>query len=106
MRSLIVYDSFFGNTERIAHALGLALGSETVKVQNLLPDQLVGVELLILGSPTRAFSPSPDITKFLKSQPNQGFTGMKVTTFDTRIAVNEINSKFSDLYGEDLWLCR
>ena len=94
MRSLIIYDSFFGNTEKIAQALGLALGSETVKVQNLSPDQLVGVDLLVLGSPTRAFSPSPDISKFLKSQPNQGFKGIKVATFDTRIAVNEVNSKF------------
>jgi len=94
MRSLIIYDSFFGNTEMIAEALAQALGCEAVKVQNLSPDQLVGVELLILGSPTRAFSPSPDITKFLKSQPNQGFSGMKVATFDTRIAINDVNSKF------------
>lgn len=94
MKSLIIYDSFFGNTEKIAQALGQALGSETIKVQDISVDQLNGVELLILGSPTRAFSPSPDITKFLKSQPAQGCTGMKVATFDTRIAVDEVNSKF------------
>lgn len=94
MKSLIVYDSFFGNTEKVAHALGQALGSDTVKVQNLVPDQLVGVELLILGSPTRAFSPSPDINKFLKSQTSQAFKGMKVTAFDTRLAMTDVNSKF------------
>lgn len=94
MKSLIVYDSFFGNTEKVAYALGQALGSETVKVQNLVPDQLLGVELLILGSPTRAFSPSPDIKKFLKSQPSQAFKGMKVTAFDTRLSMVDVNSRF------------
>ena len=94
MKPLVIYDSFYGNTQKIAEALAQALGCEAVKVQNLSPDQLVGVELLILGSPTRGFSPSPDITKFLKSHPNQGFSGMKVAAFDTRIAVDEVNSKF------------
>ena len=94
MKSLIVYDSFFGNTEKVAHALGQALGSETVKVQNMVPDQLLGVELLILGSPTRAFSPSPDMSKFLKSQPSQAFKGMMVSAFDTRLAMADVNSKF------------
>jgi flavodoxin I len=94
MKSLIIYDSFFGNTEKIAQALGQALGSETVKVQNLVPDQLVVIELLILGSPTRAFSPSPDIKNFLKSQPSQAFKDMKVTAFDTRLSMLDINSKF------------
>jgi flavodoxin len=94
VKSLIIYDSFFGNTEKVAQALGQALGSETIKVQNLVPDQLAGVELLILGSPTRAFSPSPDIKKFLKSQPSQAFKGMKVTAFDTRLSMADVNSKF------------
>jgi len=94
MKPLVIYDSFYGNTQKIAEALAQALGCEAVKVQNLSPDQLVGVELLILGSPTRGFSPSPDIKNFLKSHPNQGFSGMKVAAFDTRIAVDEVNSKF------------
>ena len=28
MKTLVVYDSFFGNTERVAQAVGEALGSE------------------------------------------------------------------------------
>jgi flavodoxin len=94
MKPLVIYDSFYGNTQKIAEALAQALGCEAVKVQNLSPDQLVGVELLILGSPTRGFSPSPDIKNFLKSQPSLAFKNMKVTAFDTRLSMVDLNSRF------------
>jgi flavodoxin len=96
MEALVIYDSFFGNTERIAQSIGNALGwPEDVGillVGDVKPEQLAGLKLLIVGSPTRAFRPSPAIKKFLKSIPKNGLKGVKVAAFDTRITDEEIDS--------------
>jgi flavodoxin len=88
MKALIVYDSFFGNTEKIAQAIGQALGSppdvEVVRVSAVKPEQLTGLQLLIVGSPTRGFNPSPATTEWLRGIPAQGLQGVKVVAFDTR----------------------
>jgi flavodoxin len=89
MKALIVYDSFFGNTEQIAQAVGRALGPpeevQVVRVSNVQPGQLSGLNLLIVGSPTRAFRPSPLTTKWLGVIPANALQGVKVAAFDTRI---------------------
>jgi flavodoxin len=94
--ALIVYDSFFGNTERIAQSIGNALGRPedvgVLRVVDVRPEQLTGLKMLIVGSPTRAFRPSPAIKKFLKSIPRNGLKGVKVAAFDTRITDEEIDS--------------
>jgi flavodoxin len=94
MKALVVYDSFFGNTEQIAQAIGHALGSpedvEIVRVSNVKPEQLTGLKLLIVGSPTRGFRPTPAISNLLKSIPKNGLKGAKVAAFDTRFTVSEI----------------
>jgi flavodoxin len=94
MKAMVVYDSVFGNTEKIAQAIGHALGSpedvETVQVGNVKPEQLAGLTLLIVGSPTRKFSPTAAITSFLKSIPKNGLKGVKVAAFDTRFTVSAI----------------
>jgi flavodoxin len=93
---LVVYDSFFGNTERIAQSIGSALGRpedvEVLRVGDVRPEQLAGLKLLIVGSPTRAFRPSPAIKKFLKSIHKNSLKGVKVAAFDTRVTDQEIDS--------------
>ena len=95
-KALVVYDSFFGNTERIAQSIGNALVRPEdvgiLRVGDVRPEQLTGLKLLIVGSPTRAFSPSPAIKKFLKSIPKNGLKGVNVAAFDTRITDEEIDS--------------
>ena len=94
MKALVVYDSVFGNTGKIAQAIGNALGSqehvEIVQVSDVKPEQLAGLTLLIVGSPTRQFSPTGATTSFLKSIPKNGLEGVKVAAFDTRFTVSEI----------------
>ena len=96
MKAMVVYDSVFGNTEQIAQAIGNALGSsenaEILRVGNVKPEQLTGLKLLIVGSPTRGFRPTPAISNLLKSIPNNGLKGVKVAAFDTRMTEEEINS--------------
>lgn len=41
MTSLIIFDSFFGNTEKIAQAIASALGdSQACKVNSVTPEQI------------------------------------------------------------------
>jgi flavodoxin I len=100
MKALVVYDSVFGNTEKVAQAMGRALGSQaevqTLRVGDVKPEHLTGLDALIVGSPTRAFSPTPAIKKWLKSIAPNGLKGVKVAAFDTRIALSDVNSTLLD----------
>ena len=107
MKILIVYDSYFGNTKQVAEAIGNALSSqgsvEICRVCDVALDQLTGVSLLIVGSPTRAFRATKKINAFLDSIPTGSLLGVKVLAFDTRVCVAEVQSRLLNalvaLYG-------
>jgi flavodoxin I len=108
MKALVVYDSLFGNTERIAHAIGTSLGSrvevQIIRVGDVKPEHLSGLTLLIVGSPTQRFRPTMGTTDFLKSIPKDSLKGVKVVAFDTRLTESEIGKNrilafFVRLYG-------
>lgn len=85
MKALVVYDSFFSNTEKIAQAIGQAISAdEVLPVGKVIPDHLAGLDLLVVGSPTRSFNASPAIIEMLKAIPQNGLKGIKVAAFDTR----------------------
>jgi flavodoxin len=94
MKARVVYDSGYGNTEKIAQAIGQALGPpedvEIVRVGDVQPEQVTGVPLLIVGSPTQKFRPTGATTSFLKAIPENGLQGVKVAAFDTRFPESEI----------------
>ncbi len=88
MKTLVVYDSYFGNTEKIAQEIGKAIGDDVPvkRPGDVEADELPDLDYLIVGSPTRAFRPSDAIKDFLKKIPSGGLKGVKVAAFDTRIA--------------------
>ena len=98
MKALVVYDSLYGNTEKIAQAIaeGLtdAIGTPEnvvpVNVGNADPDQLTGVELLVVGSPTHGSRPSPPMHEFLNRIHDGTLAGVKVAGFDTRTDMKEL----------------
>jgi flavodoxin I len=98
MKVLIVYDSYFGNTEKVAQAMGDALRPEAeVEVRRaaeVQAEQMAGLYALIVGSPTRAFSATQAIKQFVIRIPRHGLDGVKVAAFDTRIAVEETGPRF------------
>jgi flavodoxin len=51
------------------------------------------VKLLIAGTPTRAFQPSPKIKKFMNELPAKALQGFKVASFDTRADETDINNR-------------
>ncbi len=88
-----VFDSAFGNTAKVAHTIGEAVDATARKVDSITPEELSGVKLLFIGSPTRAFQPTPATMAFLKGQKGQ-LAGVKAAAFDMRIKVKDAPSCF------------
>ena len=101
MKALVFYDSFFGNTEKIAQIVADVIKTKydtnMARSNTLTPAQLSEYDLLIAGSPTRAFRPTQDITKLLAGLPASALAGKKAAAFDTRISASEVNNKFLNL---------
>lgn len=87
MKVLVVYDSFYGNTEQIARAIGDAIAGEAkvVRVGEVSPSELESVDLLVVGSPTQGGRPTAAIRDVLNEVSKSGVKGVKVAAFDTRV---------------------
>jgi flavodoxin len=89
----VIYDSVFGNTEKIAQSIAEAFDTQAIPVSQADSGQLRGLDLLVVGSPTRKFSPTEGISKLLNSLPKNHLAGARVAAFDTRIDLETIDSK-------------
>ena len=96
MKALIVYDSTYGNTEQVAQAMTTALAGQADvtmrRVADVTAEQLSGLGLLIVGSPTQGFQPTTAIKALLERIPAQGLQGVQVAAFDTRITTADMHS--------------
>lgn len=96
MQILIVYDSFFGNTEQIAHQIGSVLSGrhavESMRAADASAERAAAADLLIVGSPTRGFRPSEGTAKFLEALGRGSLAGKSVAAFDTRTPLENIQS--------------
>ena len=56
MKAVVVHESLFGNTQRVAEAVAAALGQAyevtLLRAVDARPEQLAGADLLVLGAPT------------------------------------------------------
>jgi flavodoxin len=93
MKALVVYDSVFGNTEKVAQAIAGSLGTSALPVGEVTLEMLSGLDLWVVGSPTRGFRPTEDIAKLLNGLNKNQLDGMRVAAFDTRILLDTIDSK-------------
>ena len=88
MNTLIVYDSQYGNTERIAQAIADTLRAfgqaQAIRVDPAHPVSFQGVDLLIVGSPTQGFRPTLAMQSFLGDVSSQRLGSLAVACFDTR----------------------
>lgn len=98
MKVIILYDSFYGNTEKIARAIGKAFTDDhesgVFHINAYNQELYENADLIILGSPTRKFRASPGMMKFIRRSPRKSMYGKKFATFDTRISVDDLNSGF------------
>jgi flavodoxin len=90
---LVVYDSFFGNTAKVAEAVAEAIGGTAKKVSDVEKEDLMELKVLFVGSPTRAFRPTPAIMSWLKSI-RGSVDGVKGSVFDTRFPIESAESGF------------
>ncbi len=94
MTIIVVYDSVFGNTARIADAVAGALrpGREVklLRIEEAAEWPLRGVELLVMGSPTRGFRPTPAMSE-LAAVLRPAVPGQAAAVFDTRLAPEDIH---------------
>ena len=67
MRAVVVYESMYGNTDQIAHAIGAGLASagevSVVAVEGATPAVLDGADLIVVGGPTHAHAMTRESTR-------------------------------------------
>lgn len=90
MQTVVVYDSKFGNTERIADAIGRGVGTlgsvlvmDTAEATGIGQRPAAQPDLVVIGGPTQRRSPSPALRAFVDALP-ASLQGVQVATFDTR----------------------
>lgn len=93
MKALVVYDSAFGNTQKIAEAIGAALIEAEVRhAAQVKPEDLSGLECLVVGSPTQKMNFTGGMRDFLACIPPNGLAGIRVAAFDTRISNEDMRA--------------
>ncbi len=90
MKALIIYDSMFGNTEKVARALASGLGAAGVEVDCVKAAADVDVgglrayDMLVIGGPTHKRGFSDAMKTFTERLNDVDVTDMKGFAFDTK----------------------
>ena len=108
-KALVVYDSMFGNTVKIANSLAAGLkndgvDADIVKADAVKVDELGGVDLLCVGSPVHAWNMTKAVKEFLDGlKGTAGLAGKRAFAFDTKMktrfsgsAADKIEKKLKD----------
>jgi len=89
MNALIICDSLFGNTEKIAETIAEAwrpyMQARIVAASAVTVLDLIGIGLLAIGGPTQKHGVSPNIQYVLDMFTPEKLAGKAVVAFDTRI---------------------
>ena len=87
MKTLIVYDSKYGNTKIVADEIGEAIPGEVevLHASEATTSGLAAADLLVVGAPTHGAKPSPEIKAFLEEIQPGALDGVRVAAFDTRM---------------------
>lgn len=86
MKKLVVFDSLYGNTKKIAKAVADGLGEDTYlrHVGKLEVEDLDKYDFVVFGAPTHGGFPKEEMAGYLKELKKQQLKGKKVAVFDTR----------------------
>lgn len=92
MSTVVVYDSNYGNTAAIAQIIATELarsavgqGAAAVSVDDLEPESLAGVSLLVAGSPIIGWRPTEKMQAYLATLLPGSLSGVQAAAFDTRV---------------------
>lgn len=93
MKVLVIYESAFGNTKKVAEAIGAGFtGAEVRHVNQVNVDEFGNFDCLVVGSPTQKLNYVEGMRDFLARIPQDGLKGVKVAAFDTRISIDDVQS--------------
>lgn len=91
MNALIVYDSQFGNTERIARAVAERLGSaRMIRAEEAGELDHTKCDLLIVAGPTQRQGASPVMREWLERLPRGALKEVPAAAFDTRYRMSRL----------------
>jgi flavodoxin I len=108
MKALVIYDSAWGNTEKVARAVaqgladdaGAEAGAAAVPVEVLHANDVTlerlteaAPDLLVVGGPTQRFRPTKPVVDMVRRICGAGLKGRKAAVFDTRIDADDVGSK-------------
>jgi flavodoxin len=91
MNKLVIYDSQFGNTEKIAQAIGRSISAKVIQVASLNASDLKNIDQLVIGSPTQGGRATPAVQKFINDISPKTLVNTKVAVFDTRFREKDLN---------------
>jgi flavodoxin I len=96
MRALVVYDSLYGNTEKIAKAIAEAIEGEVsvVRPGEVGLGGLEDISLLVVGAPTQGGRATPEVRDFLDRIGKGEINGVEAAAFDTRV-----EAKVAKIFG-------
>ena len=91
MNALVLYDSKFGNTERIAEEIALVLQEEvatrlaSIGEIESCAETLQAVDLLVVGGPTHRHGVSDALREVVECLDVDALGGVRAAAFDTRV---------------------
>ncbi len=88
-RVAVIYDTKFGNTEKVARALAEGMKNQGVntdclKIDEVDTSKLGDYDLLAIGGPTHTFGLSKPMKDFLEKLENVKISGKRAFAFDTK----------------------
>jgi|WetSurMetagenome_2_1015567.scaffolds.fasta_scaffold28708_2 flavodoxin len=110
MKALVIFDSQYGYTEKIAKAIakGFTGDIRVKKVGEVTPEDIAWSKLVVIGSPTQGGRQTAAIKTFAAGLKADSFTGKRLAAFDTRMkgfvkmfgnAAQKIESSLKDKGG-------
>ncbi len=85
MNSLVVYDSLYGNTQKIAQVVASSLKTKSCTVSQVNNKTFSEADLIVFGSPTQGGKRTKAMEEFIRSR---DLKNKQIATFDTRIDSN------------------
>ena len=89
MKAIVVFDTRYGNTEKVAKSLqtGLSQGgidAVCVDAKDVVAGTLSQHELICVGAPTEGFTASVPIKEFFRKMESEALAGKRGFAFDTK----------------------
>lgn len=88
MKILILFDSLYGNTEKIARAVTRGFGTRPVAIKSINEAEqaeLSSYDLVVFGSPVHGGRATEGMNNLLQRLSSSELKGRRIAVFDTRI---------------------